>query len=612
MQKSLSVLLVEDSEDDAMLLLRELRKGGYDPVYERVESEDTLKTALAARKWDLVLSDYVLPGFSGLDALRLLRESGSDMPFIVVSGKMGEETAVEVMQAGAHDYILKGRLARLLPAIERELLETEARRMAKKELFRSEEKYRAIFEGAPIGIFQSTLDGRFLSVNQSLTSLFGYDSPEQMVESIRDIPMQIFVKPDQRGELIRTALESSGFARREVAYRRTDGTLFIANLYMRAVRDDMGQVQFLEGFVEDITERKRAEEAFHAQFRQISTIFDELNVIVHVADAKTWSLVYLNKYGTSLFGDDWQGRGCDEVTGCNHPHPCPLIDGDGYGQGGDPNPQHIFEYKNSLTGRWYHCVEKRISWIDGRTVHVTVAVDITDLQDMMQMKDDLLSAVSHEMRTPLTAMCGYIDFLLDNEVDEVKTHEYLHIIQKENQRLNDLLSNFLSLQQLKAKKARPSIETGRPVALQPLIEEAVTLFKARAVSHRILLELSPDLPLVFIEEGQLHRILSNLLSNAIKYSPKGGDIIIGAVKGDDESVTVWVRDEGIGMPPEVLGKIFDRFYQVESGDRRTFTGAGLGLALVREMVTACGGKVRVESALGKGSTFFISLPTARR
>ncbi len=593
-----------------MLLLRELRKGGYEPFHERVESADTLKMALAARTWDLVLSDYVLPGFSGLDALRLVRESGSDMPFIVVSGKMGEETAVEVMQAGAHDYILKGRLARLLPAIERELLEADARRMAKKELYKSDEKYRAIFEGAPFGIFQSTVDGRFLSVNPALTSLFGYDSPEQMVETISDIPKQIFVNPDQRNGVIGAAVESSGFARREVDYRRNDGTLFIANLYMRAVRDDTGQVQFLEGFVEDITERKRAEEAFHAQFRQISTIFDELSVIVHVADAKTWSLVYLNKYGISIFGDDWQGRACDDVTGCNHPHPCPLTDGDG--QGLDPNPQHIFEYKNSLTGRWYHCVEKRISWVDGRTVHVTVAVDITDLQDMLQMKDDLLSAVSHEMRTPLTAMCGYIDFLLDNDVDEGKTHEYLHIIQKENQRLNDLLSNFLSLQQLKAKKAKPSIETGKPVALQPLIEETVTLFKARAVSHRIHLELPPDLPLVFVEEGQVHRILSNLLSNAIKYSPKGGDIMIGAVKGDDETVTVWVRDEGIGMPPEVLGKIFDRFYQVESGDRRTFTGAGLGLALVREMVTACGGKVWVESILGKGSTFFISLPTARR
>jgi phosphoserine phosphatase RsbU/P len=134
------------------------------------------------------------------------------------------------------------------------------RKQGEEALRKSEEKYRDIFEYSPIAIFQSTQAGGFLSVNPALVAMFGYDSPAQMMASISDIPNQIFVQPEQRSELIREVLASGSFVRREVDYRRRDGSEFIANLYMRVVRDDSGAVQFLEGFVEDITERKRAEE----------------------------------------------------------------------------------------------------------------------------------------------------------------------------------------------------------------------------------------------------------------------------------------------------------------------------------------------------------------
>src|SRR5574341_1217348 len=121
MSKLLRILLVEDSEDDALLLLRELKRGGYEPRYERVETPDAMREALANREWDIVISDYVLPSFSGLAALEVLNESGLDLPFIIVSGNIGEDIAVGAMRAGAHDYIIKGNLARLVPAVEREL-----------------------------------------------------------------------------------------------------------------------------------------------------------------------------------------------------------------------------------------------------------------------------------------------------------------------------------------------------------------------------------------------------------------------------------------------------------------------------------------------------------
>lgn len=128
MTAPLRVLLIEDSEDDALLMIRELRLNGYDPKVRQLQTFDETEAALREGTWDVVISDYIMPRFSGLEALRLLKASGMDIPFIIVSGKIGEDVAVEAMKAGAHDYILKGNLARLGPAIARELRDAETRR----------------------------------------------------------------------------------------------------------------------------------------------------------------------------------------------------------------------------------------------------------------------------------------------------------------------------------------------------------------------------------------------------------------------------------------------------------------------------------------------------
>jgi signal transduction histidine kinase len=135
----LRVLLVDDSEQDSILLLRELNNAGFDPVYLRVDTAEGLERALAEGSWEIVLCDYIMPGFSGPAALKLLRRKGLDLPFIVVSGQIGEDTAVEAMRAGAHDYIMKGNLKRLGPAIKREIAEAESRRQRRK----AEEDLRA-------------------------------------------------------------------------------------------------------------------------------------------------------------------------------------------------------------------------------------------------------------------------------------------------------------------------------------------------------------------------------------------------------------------------------------------------------------------------------------
>src|SRR5687767_14943882 len=133
MSTPLRALLVEDSEDDAHLVLRELRRGGYEPEWERVDTAQAMRDALRDREWDLVISDYSLPAFGGLEALEMLKASGIDIPFLMVSGVVGEETAVAVMRAGAHDFFVKGQLGRFNAAIERELREAVGRRTQRQD-----------------------------------------------------------------------------------------------------------------------------------------------------------------------------------------------------------------------------------------------------------------------------------------------------------------------------------------------------------------------------------------------------------------------------------------------------------------------------------------------
>jgi two-component system, cell cycle sensor histidine kinase and response regulator CckA len=155
MNPLLHILIVEDSEDDLLLLLRELRRGGYTPDYVRVETADEMQTALDRQPWDIVIADYTLPRFSAPEALELLQQQ-QDIPFIIVSGTIGEEAAVAAMRAGAHDYLLKENLTRLVPAVERELREANERQQrlwAKQALQESEQRFRQLAENITESVF---------------------------------------------------------------------------------------------------------------------------------------------------------------------------------------------------------------------------------------------------------------------------------------------------------------------------------------------------------------------------------------------------------------------------------------------------------------------------
>jgi PAS domain S-box-containing protein len=181
MNSPLNVLIVEDSEDDTLFILRELRRGGYEVNHARVETPLTMQEALEQQSWDIVISDYTMPTFNALDALKILQSRPLDIPFLIVSGTIGEETAVAAMKAGAQDYLLKGNLARLVPAVERELREAEDRQKrhsAEQALEMSEDRFKTLCASAPLAIFQFDTQGKNVYTNPLWQKISGLSAKE--------------------------------------------------------------------------------------------------------------------------------------------------------------------------------------------------------------------------------------------------------------------------------------------------------------------------------------------------------------------------------------------------------------------------------------------------
>jgi two-component system cell cycle sensor histidine kinase/response regulator CckA len=260
MGKPLRALIVEDSADDAELLVRDLEDASYSVVHERVETAGGMKAALARAQWDIVLSDCSMPAFSAVAALDVLRASGHDLPFIIVSGTIGEEAAVAALKAGAHDFLMKGRPARLGPAIERELREATHRceqREAEEALRASEGQYRSLVEHAVFGLFRSTADGRFLTVNPALVKMLGYDSPGELLAI--DIA-SLSVESDTLGRSPDGSEAHNQWTGAETIWKRKTGETIRVRLAGHVLEEQHEGQPVLDVIVEDVTEEYRLQE----------------------------------------------------------------------------------------------------------------------------------------------------------------------------------------------------------------------------------------------------------------------------------------------------------------------------------------------------------------
>jgi len=501
MAKRLQTLIVEDSEIDSELLLLELRRGGYDVVYRRVETAAEMREALEEGGWEIVLSDYSLPAFSALAALEVLKGSGIDIPMIIISGTIGEDIAVHALKAGACDFMPKSRLARLAPAIERELREFQVRRRqreAERERSASEARFRAIMETATEGVVSADQDGRVEYANPAAEKMFGFQDEELIGKSLLELMPERFHQARTVGlsEYLASGVANTVGHTVEVMGRRKDGSEFPIDLSLGSWSSD-GKLHFA-AIMRDVTERKKVE------------------------------------------------------------------------------------------------------------AQLLVA-------DRMVAVGTLSAGVAHEINNPLAAIIGNLDLGMRDLADLIDDQGELAgllRIQEEMVDARDAADRVRKIVRDLRVFSRGEDELPGPVDVEHVMESTLRM-AWNEIRHRArLVKNYARVPPVEASEARLGQVFLNLIMNAAQAMTEDraatNEIRIHtAVQG--ERVLVEVSDTGSGIAPEVMKRLFTPFVTTKP----VGVGTGLGLSICHRIVTSFGGEISVESKLGLGTCFRISLPFAR-
>jgi PAS domain S-box-containing protein len=499
--------------------------------------------------------------------------------------------------------------------------DTTAHRQAQEALLHLTQRLESILAGAGEGIYGLDRHGRATFVNPAAAKLLGYEVTELIAQPLHELARHARADgtplPAECCPLCAVARDGTPQASGEAVFTRKDGTVFPVE-YVATPLHEHGQPAGAVVVFMDISERKRAE-AERARLQQ--AIAEEHAVLTSVLASMTDGLVmldgehrvrYANAQAAALLGIDaaaMVGLAGDAVFAeiarrCSTPAQVLAA------------RQHALAHLDerpaielSLEGpprRELVASYFPIAWAGPLPAYGVLLHDVTAERELARAKDALVSIVSHDLRTPLASIVGFAELLLTRPFGEAQRREFLTIMLQEGQRLATLINDFLDIQHLESGRVQLALA---PTDLGPLLAQCVAA-AGDDPARPIVLELPPDLPPVQADAARIQQVVTNLLSNARKYSPQGGTIRVAA-RQQEGWVAVAVADQGLGLPPEALPRLFEKFYRVDSPDRREIQGTGLGLAIVRQIVEAHGGQVHAESpGLNQGTTFTFTLPVA--
>ena len=275
MSGPLRVLMVEDSVEDTLLIAAELQRGGLDPVFERVETAAAMQAGLDAHNWDLIICDYSMPHFSGPAALAIHRQKGLDIPFIGISGTVGAEIVAEMIKAGANDYVMKGNLTRLVPAVQREL-RTAQEQHRRREAEAISAYLASIVESCDDAIVGKTLDGTVVSWNAGAEHLYGYTAAEMIGRSIAALIPSY--RPEELPEIYDMIKRGEGVDGLETVRIRKDGTAVEVSLTISPIKDAGGRVVGASTVARDITRHKQEENERLSLIQDLTTALTHFHV----------------------------------------------------------------------------------------------------------------------------------------------------------------------------------------------------------------------------------------------------------------------------------------------------------------------------------------------
>jgi two-component system phosphate regulon sensor histidine kinase PhoR len=339
------------------------------------------------------------------------------------------------------------------------------------------------------------------------------------------------------------------------------------------------------------------------QFVAITSIVNSMNAIVYVADLETHELLFLNPYAEQLFGANAVGRRCFEVLQTGQIGPCAFCTNHRLLVNGQPGPPVIWEFQNTVTRRWFQCIDRAIRWWDGRLVRMEVAFDITARKDADRFREQYVGLVSHDLRSPLNGILLNAQVLkraakkngLEDEFADLD-----HIVASAT-RMNALIEDLLETTRLESGKIELHLET---IDLDTWVEDVVQRTTSPASRSRVAVHTSGAVR-ARGDRMRLERVVENLLSNALKYSGAEAAVDVD-VRSDDDEAIVSVTDDGKGIAACDLPHVFDRFFRGAHAFPQN--GLGLGLYNARLIIEAHGGRIWAESPPDHGAEFHFALP----
>ncbi|MFA5262307.1 MAG: PAS domain S-box protein [Opitutaceae bacterium] len=609
----LKVLIVEDSASDAALLIRELQSCGYEVESHRVATREKLKDALHQREWDVVLSDYAMPSFTGLDALALVKETGKDTPFILISGAIGEDVAVAAIKAGAHDCLMKHQLARLGPVVERELRE-RAERWSRRQSEDQLRRFSWAVQQTPVSIMITDPAGLIEYVNPKFSEVTGYTLNELRGKTPRVLKSGNS-PADEYARLWKEITEGREW-KGIIRNRKKNGDLFWESNTISPIRDASGKITHFLATKEDITERLNTEH----MLREQAALLDIANDAIHVRSLDH-KILYWNKGAERLYG--WNAaevlgsRITEHGTADSAPFQTAQASLLEHGSWSGEIPQTTRSGKQiTVFGRW---TLVRDDHGEPQSI-LAIHADVTEKKlleaqflraQRLESVGALASGIAHDLNNVLTPILMSMP-MIRAEVKAGPARVLLDTVEAAAQRGADVVKQLLTFGR--------GVQGERiPLQARHLVREIVKIAGETFPKNiRVIADLSRDLWPVIGDATHLHQALMNLCVNARDAMPDGGKLhlaaenvmlspadaaLLSGVK-PGHHVCIRVSDDGEGITPEVLDHLFEPFFTTKEPGK----GTGLGLSTVLGIVRSHGGAVRVRSTVGKGSVFELYIP----
>ena len=620
----LRILILEDVPTDAELVEHELRKEGFIFESRIVETRESFLEQLAAFVPDIVLSDYMMPQFTGMEALELIKAHYPDIPLVIVTGSMNEETAAECMKQGASDYVIKEHLVRLGPAVsgalEGEKIRQENNR-AEEAIRNSARQWRMTFDAVSDAILLLDENMRILRCNTAM----------------RDFIERPF--DDIIGQHCWRLVHGTTEPFKECPAMRARETLQKETLELEAgdrwlqvsaepiLDKKSGNFSGAVHIISDITDRKKHEEALFESRERYRDLYENAPNAYFSVSAVDGSISGCNSRAEQLFGYDRA-----TLMGMK------VIDLYSDTSFDKPLAQQVF--KRFKSGEQIRDVELQVKHKDGHPVWVSLSVNpikdsegrivesrsvLIDISERKSLENQLRHAqkmesigtlaggIAHDFNNILSVIIGNAELAMDEVSKDHALYTELDEISRAGNRAKDLVKQILTF-------SRQTDEEFMPIKPYLLFKEALKLLHSiLPATIEINQHIDPDSGMIMADPSQMHQVIMNLCTNSYQaLSEEGGvlDVRLEAFELPPEFASRYpdlspgsyvrftVSDTGCGMTPDVKGKIFDPYFTTKEKGR----GTGLGLAVVFGIVKACGGAITVYSEPGEGTTFHVYFP----